>query len=63
MVKYIMLNIINIFKEKRVREQYNCQVFLDSSTRGEKRSKKWFAFSLLEVESFGLMGRVKKAMG
>lgn len=25
--------------------------------------KKWFAFSLLEVESFGLMGRVKKAMG
>ncbi len=25
--------------------------------------KKWFALSLLEVESFGLMGRVKKAMG
>ncbi len=25
--------------------------------------KKWFAFSLLEVESFGLMGRVKKAIG
>ncbi|MGW8169358.1 MAG: ORF6N domain-containing protein [Sulfurovaceae bacterium] len=25
--------------------------------------KKWFAFSLLEVESFGLIGRVKKAMG
>jgi hypothetical protein len=25
--------------------------------------KKWFAFSLLEVESFGLMGRVKKVMG
>jgi len=24
--------------------------------------KKWFALSLLEVESFGLMGRVKKAM-
>lgn len=24
--------------------------------------KKWFAFSLLEEESFGLMGRVKKAM-
>jgi len=25
--------------------------------------KKWFAFSLLEVESFGLMERVKKAVG
>ena len=25
--------------------------------------KKWFALSLLEVESFGLMGRVKKVMG
>jgi hypothetical protein len=25
--------------------------------------KKWFALSLLEVESFGLMGRVKKAIG
>lgn len=25
--------------------------------------KKWFALSLLEVQSFGLMGRVKKAMG
>lgn len=25
--------------------------------------KKWFAFSLLEVESFGLMGRVKKVVG
>ena len=24
--------------------------------------KKWFAFSLLEVESFGLVGRVKKAI-
>lgn len=25
--------------------------------------KKWFAFSLLEVESFGLMGRARKAIG
>jgi hypothetical protein len=51
-----------VFPSRRL-ERANYSEILNSSTRGKKRGKKWFAFSLLEVESFGLMGRVKKAMG
>ncbi|MBW6488632.1 hypothetical protein [Sulfurimonas sp.] len=68
------IQIINSFVKMRQFLSQNADMFKQGIIYDEKEiyhigaslkdlGKKWFVFSLLEVESFGLMGRVKEVVG